>query len=234
MSGENKDIMNTELKKEDMPYEKFLKYGPESLTDAELLAIIIRTGTKEDDPVTIGYQLLNMVGNCWGLAMLHHYSVKDFMTIKGIGEVKAVKLKCIGEISKRISRQDIDKGIPFINPEMVADYYMEELRHLEKERIVLVMLDNKNRFLSDEVISEGTINTTIFSPREIFIKALHEGAVNIMLIHNHPSGDPTPSKADCITTQRVKEVADLIDIHLIDHIVIGDRRYISFREKGLL
>lgn len=225
-----KEIMH----KTDMPYEKFMKYGPESLTDAELLAIIIRTGTHDKSPVTLGQQVLDLKGNRWGLSGINHFSVQDFMGVKGIGEVKAIKLKCIGEISKRISQISAARGLAFNKPATVAGYYMEQLRHLEKERVILVMLDNKNQLLCDEVLSEGTVNMTILSPREVFVKAVRERAVNIMLLHNHPSGDPTPSSEDIITTQRIKEASQFIDIHLIDHIIIGDRQYVSFREKGLL
>lgn len=222
------------IHKENLPYEKFIKYGPESLTDAELLAIIIRTGTQNESSVSLGQQILDMKGNYWGLSGINHCSLEDLMCLKGIGEVKAVKIKCIGEIAKRISKGYARQELTFNRPETVAGYYMEELRHLETERVVLVMLDNKNRFLCDEVLSEGTVNMAILSPREVFLKALKGRAVNIMLLHNHPSGDPSPSREDYLTTQKMKDAADLVDIHLIDHIIIGDRRYVSFKEKGLL
>lgn len=220
--------------KDDLPYEKFIKYGPESLTDAELLAIIIRTGTKNESPVSLGQQILDFDENHWGLSWINHCSIDDLMSLKGIGQVKAIKIKCIGEIAKRISKDCARNELAFNRPETVAEYYMEELRHLEKERVVLVMLDNKNRFLCDEVISEGTVNMAILSPREVFLKALKGRAVNIMLLHNHPSGDPTPSREDCLTTEKIRKASQLVDIHLVDHIIIGDRRYVSFKEKGLL
>lgn len=224
----------TTINKDNLPYEKFIKYGPDSLTNAELLAIIIRTGTHSDDSVALGQKILNIGGRYWGLLALKHFSLKDFMSIKGIGEVKAVKLKCIDELAKRIAKEQAIQGLTFDRPDTVADYYMEELRHLETERVVLVMLDNKNHFLCDEVLSEGTVDMAIISPREVFLKALRERAVNIMLLHNHPSGDPMPSRADCLTTQKVWKASKLVGIHLIDHIIIGDRRYVSFKEEGLL
>lgn len=222
------------IHKDNLPYEKFIKYGPESLTEAELLAIIIRTGTQNESSISLGQQILDYEGNHWGLSGINHISLEDLMSIKGIGEVKAVKIKCIGEIAKRISQSYARKELTFDSPKRVADYYMEELRHLEKERVVLVMLDNKNRFLCDEVLSEGTVNMAILSPREVFLEALRGRAVNIMLLHNHPSGDPTPSRQDCITTQKILDASNLVEIGFIDHIIIGDRRYVSFKEKGLI
>jgi|MGYP000814613974 DNA repair protein RadC len=111
---------------------------------------------------------------------------------------------------------------------------MERLRHKNTEQVILILLDSKNRLIHDKVLSLGTVNASLISPREILIYALREEAGGIMLLHNHPSGDPTPSKQDIIMTRRIKEVSDLIDIPLIDHIVIGDKRYTSFKQKGLL
>lgn len=218
---------------DELPYEKFKKHGPESLTDAELLAIIIRTGTSKEDSVSLGRHILQLQGNRWGLSGIHHFSVKDFMKVHGIGEVKAVKIKCICEIAKRMSQENASETLSFHNPASVAAYYMERFRHLEKEKTLLVMLNNKNHLIRDEIVSEGTVNATLLSPRDIFIKALHEGAVNIMLLHNHPSGDPTPSKQDILLTQKLKNVSDLLEIPLLDHIIIGDNQYISLKEKRL-
>lgn len=227
-------LQQNETRNMEQPYEKFLKLGSEYLTDAELLAIIIRTGTKEENSVEIGQRVLKLSDERYGLLGLHHISIEELMTIHGIGEVKAVKIKCIAELSKRISKMSAGLKLQINSPKTVADYYMEELRHIETERILLVMLDNKNRIIKDIVISQGTVNASILSPREIFLIALRYKAVYILILHNHPSGDPTPSKQDIAITKRMKEVADLIGIPLIDHIVIGDNKYISFKEKRYL
>ena len=207
--------------KEELPYDKFLHTGAESLTDAELLAIMLRTGTKDKNPVELGRQILSLCDSKWGLLGLHHYSVRELQKIPGIGEVKAVQLLCIAEIAKRISVAQAASNLAFHRPDTVAEYYMERLRHKNTEQVILILLDSKNRLIHDKVLSLGTVNASLISPREI-------------LLHNHPSGDPTPSKQDIIMTRRIKEVSDLIDIPLIDHIVIGDKRYTSFKQKGLL
>lgn len=222
------------LSDQEKPYEKFIKHGAENMTDAELLAIIIRTGTKDADSLSIGQDVLRLSDTRYGLLGLHHISVEDLMSIKGIGQVKAIKIKCIAELSKRISKASAQQSLQIDNPQTVADYYMEDLRHKENEWIMLVMLDNKNRIIKDEIISQGTVNASILSPREIFLMALRNKAVYILILHNHPSGDPTPSKQDIAITKRILEVANLMGIPLIDHIIIGDRKYMSFKEKGYL
>ena len=219
---------------EELPYDKFMKAGPESLTDAELLAIMLRTGTKDKTPIELGRAVLQLSDSKWGLLGLHHFSIKDLMQISGIGEVKAVQLLCIAEIAKRISNMQAKVNLSFQNPDTVAAYYMERMRHQETEQLVLILLDAKSRMISDDVISVGILNATLISTREIFVKALKEEAAYVMILHNHPSGDPTPSRQDQIITNKIKEVSVLVDIPLLDHIIIGDNRYISFKQKGLL
>ncbi|MFI3212126.1 MAG: DNA repair protein RadC [Eubacteriales bacterium] len=220
---------------ERLPYEKFLSDGPQSLTNAELLAIIIRTGTKENTPVMLGEKILELSnGKQKGLLGLHHVSIQDLMSIQGIGEVKAVKIKCVTEFSRRIAKDTFLPTVKFDKPNTVAEYYMEEMRHHETEQVLLVMTDNKNQLIKELVISQGTVNQSMLSSREIFIHALRYRAVYILLIHNHPSGDPTPSKADIQITKQINEAATLLNIPLMDHIIIGDHQYRSMRELGLL
>ena len=220
--------------KDELPYDKFLRLGAESLSDAELLAIMLRTGTKDKTPIELGRDILNLAGEKWGLLGLHHFSVKDLMQISGIGEVKAVQLLCIGEIARRTAVMQAKSDLTFDRPETVAAFYMERMRHHETEQLLLVLLDVKKRVLSENVISVGTLNATLVSPREIFIHAIREEAAYIVILHNHPSGDPSPSRQDVLITQKLKEVSDLIEIPLLDHIIIGDNRYTSFHQKGLL
>lgn len=219
---------------DELPYEKFLKYGSEALTDTELLAIILRTGTKSRTPIDISREILRGKNGFSGLLSLFHFSVKDFMMISGIGEVKAVQLSCIAEISKRLSCYKAERGINFSNPQAVADYYMEMTRHEEREIFRLILLDNRNSLIADNVLSLGTVNATLVSPRDIFMEALKQNASYIILMHNHPSGDPTPSKQDIFITNKIKEVSELMEIPLLDHIIIGDRQFISFKTQGLL
>lgn len=220
--------------REDLPYDKFKRLGPASLSDAELLAVMLRTGTRSKTPVELGREILGISDGKLGLLGLHHYTIKELMKIDGIGEVKAVQLLCIAEIAKRTAHMQAQTNLSFDKPDTVAAYYMEKMRHNETEQVIVVYLDNKNRLISDEVITIGTVNASIVSPREIFMHALRENAVSILMLHNHPSGDPTPSRDDRFITSKIKEVSVLIDIPLIDHIIIGDNRFLSFKQKGLL
>lgn len=220
---------------ENGPYDKFLKLGAGVLTEAELLAIMLRTGTKECSTVQLGQQILDLAGGMEnGLNSLHHISLKELMSIKGIGQVKAIKIQCLTEFAMRMARESAKEKLKFTNPTSVANYYKEYLRHSEQEKILLLLLDNKLRLIEEYILSIGTVNASLLSPREVFIKAFKAQAVNMMLLHNHPSGDTTPSKPDLSITKKIKEIGEIIDIPLIDHIIIGDNKYTSFKEAGLL
>lgn len=221
---------NTESRQE-MPYEKFMRFGAQSLTEAELLAIILRTGTKDISALQLGRQILELTG---GLNGLYHTETNALMKLKGIGNVKAVKVKCIAELSRRMARECAKEGLLFQNPSSVAAYYMEELRHERKEKVLLVLLDSKGLLLKEILLSCGTVNTSLISPREVFIEVLKAEAVGMIVLHNHPSGNPAPSGSDRDITALLQKGAQLLDLTLIDHIIIGDNRYISFRESGLL
>ncbi|MBE5854023.1 MAG: JAB domain-containing protein [Lachnospiraceae bacterium] len=215
------------------PYEKFKKLGPESLSDAELLAILLRTGTKDLDAVEIGEKILNIFPE-YGLSSLHKLYLQDLMKIPGIGEVKAVRLKCVMEIAKRIASFQRKDKISFSKPQTVAEYYMEEMRHLTREVVLLILLDAKLHRIEDKVISVGTINQSILSPRDVFSMALRLDACHVMLLHNHPSGDATPSKEDMEITTRIANLGKELGIPLVDHIIIGDKNYTSFKELSLI
>ena len=224
-----------ELYSEDeLPYDKFMRLGAQSLSDAELLAIMLRTGTRDKTPIDLGRDILKLAGEKWGLLGLHHFTVKDLTQIPGIGEVKAVQLLCAAEIARRTSAMQAKADLTFEQPHTVAAYYMERMRHCSTEQLLLVLLDIKKRRISENVISTGTSNATLISPREIIIRALREEAAYIIILHNHPSGDPAPSRQDMLVTRKIKEVSDLVEIPLLDHIIIGDNRYTSFNQKGLL
>ncbi len=217
------------------PYEKFLGSGASSLTEAELLAIILRTGTKECSTVELGNQILQLAGGGHkGLNSLHHVTLEELMSIKGIGQVKAVKIRCLTELAMRMSRESAGERLKFNSPQSVADYYKETLRHNEQETVLLLLLDSRLHLLEEYLLSVGTVKASLLSPREIFVKALKVQAVYLMLLHNHPSGDATPSSKDKEITAHICEMGRMIDIPLIDHIIIGDNRYTSFKEDGLL
>ena len=220
-----------ELPPDERPYEKCLHSGPEKLTDSELLAVVLRSGTRGSSSVQLADEVLHLGQNEQGLLGIYHLSMEDLMQIRGIGQVKAVQIKCIGELSKRIATREAGKLLDFHSPDTIAAYYMERMRH---EQMICTMLNTKNQFLGDEVISRGTVNSSLVSPRDLILAAFRHRAVYMILVHNHPSGNPEPSKDDLLFTKRVWEAGALVDIPLLDHIVIGDQQYFSFRQEGLL
>lgn len=224
-----------QLPEEQRPYEKCFAQGAEALSDSELLSVILRSGTQGKNSLALAQEILKFmeVYSYSGLMGLMHVSVQDLMKIHGIGQVKAVQLKCIGELSKRIARTAARSQLVMNNPASIAAYYMEELRHEEQELVICMMSDVKGHFLGDKVLTRGTATGSMVTPREIYMEALRRHAVSLILIHNHPSGDPTPSPDDMQITTRIYQAGELLGIHLLDHIVIGDQRYCSFRETGL-
>ncbi len=220
---------------QDRPYERCLAFGPEHLTDAELLAVILRTGRRGSNSLELSYEILRLAQTReTGMSGLYHLSVQELMAIPGVGKVKAIQLKCIGELSRRMARHRARERLSFDAPATIADYYMEEMRHLEQEVLLCMMLDTKNHLLGEKKIFLGTVNASLVSPRELFLEALRFQAVHIILVHNHPSGDPAPSREDVQITQRVRQGGELLGIYLLDHIIIGEHTYISFREKEIL
>lgn len=220
---------------QNLPYEKFVTYGGKSLTDAELLAIILRTGTKGVSAGQLGERVLSETSrNGNGLLGLHQISLHDLMQIEGIGEVKAVKLKAIAEISTRIAQAKARKTLCYHNPYSIAEFYMERFRHQNVEYILLIMFDSGMHVIGEHILSKGTVNASLLSPREVFIQAFKEQAAGIMILHNHPGGNPVPSDNDLQITERINEAGTLMDIPLIDHIILGDNSYFSFKESGLL
>lgn len=217
----------------ELPYERFLRFGPENLTEAELLAIIIRIGTKEKSALQLAEQVLSLARYPKeGLLGLYDVTLDELCSISGIGEVKAVRLKCLAELSMRMSTARAREGLNFTSSGQVAAYFMEKLRHRTTECVILVCLDAKGQMICERRLSEGSVNMSLISPREIFLAALESRAVNILLVHNHPSGDPTPSMADREFTYQAQEAGFQIGIPLLDHIVIGDNRYVSFKEAA--
>lgn len=221
-----------ELPESEKPYEKCLRLGPGYLSDAELLAVIIRTGTTGKKSVEVAQEILNCRER--SLLNLYHLSLKELTDIPGIGTVKAIQLKCLAEITRRMTKASRIHEVSLNSAHSVASYYMEELRHEDREKLILSMFDSKCTLLGDEVISIGTVNASLISPREIFKQALMHQAVHIILLHNHPSGSPKPSLQDKLVTRRIQECGELLGVGLSDHIIIGDNQYFSFKEKNLL
>ena len=225
----------SEYENQNMPYERFLRFGPETLTESELLAIILRTGTKGKPALQIAEEILHLADSKKeGLLGLYDISLEELMAINGVGEVKAVRIKCLTELSARISKASAKVGLIVDHPATVAHYFMEKMRHFKTERVLVACLDAKGEFIGEKELSAGSVNSALISPREIFMEAMKQEAVNIILIHNHPSGDPKPSKADIELTVSVKQMGVILGVPLLDHIIIGDNKYTSFKEQGLL
>lgn len=238
MSYESKDKMNQsntirEIPGAERPYEKCVSRGAASLSDAELLAVLLRTGTRGENAVGLAEKILYQNGGR-GLLEIHHISMEKLMRIKGIGKVKAVQICCLSELAKRLARTDASKALDFASPGTIAEYYMEDLRHEKQEKLKLLMLNSKAKLVGESEMSKGTVNASLITPRELFIEALDREAVSIIILHNHPSGDPSPSRDDVLLTRRIREAGSIIGIELLDHIIIGNNCYISFREKELL
>ena len=223
---------NTVQTAAELPYERFLRFGPEALTETELLAIILRTGTRDNNVMRVAEEVMGLARYPReGLLGLYDVTLDELKSIRGIGEVKAVRLKCLTELSARMSAAKASLGINFNRSGQVAAYFMEKLRHRETECVVVACLDAKGQMICERKLSEGSVNMSLISPREIFLAALESRAVNILLVHNHPSGDPTPSRSDKELTDNVRETGEKIGILLLDHVVIGDNCYVSFKEE---
>ncbi len=214
----------------EMPYEKLVSQGAENLTDVELLAILLRTGTKEKSPLDLAREILQTSQGFRGVRKL---TLAELQKIKGIGKVKSIQLKAALEIARRYGR---DRGKAYYrigSPKEIAEYYMEEMCELGQEHFKVILLNTKNEIISDRNLFIGTVNRSLISPREVLEYALKNSAVSIVFMHNHPSGDPEPSAEDVQVTKRCDEAARLMDITLLDHIIIGRHRFVSLRQRGL-
>ena len=218
----------------DRPYEKCCLFGPEKLQDHELLAVILRTGTVGSNALDTARAILNKAHGTSGLLAIHQLSRKELMEIPGVGNVKATQIACISELCKRMACLQAADTVQLDHPDTIAARYMERLRHEKQETIYLLMLDKKNHLLGERCISRGSVDASVITPREIMITALEQQAVNLILLHNHPSGNPSPSQDDILLTRRILQSADMIGLHLLDHIIIGDRMYFSFAAEDMM
>ena len=220
-----------ELPISERPYEKLEMYGPENLSNSELLAIIIKTGTKEETSVTLAQKILSLAKNENDLRFLQNISTKELMKIKGIGKVKAIQIKAVCELTKRMSRPIDNSNITIKSSKDVANLLMQELRYEKREMVKLLVLNAKNIVIKIVDIAYGGTNFAVLEPKEILLEAIKLQAPKIILVHNHPSGDPKPSQDDYRVTDRIYESADIMGITLLDHIIIGDGRYESIMKK---
>ena len=217
-----------EIPKSERPYEKLEMYGAQALSNAELLAIIIKNGTKEESSVMLAQKILSMQKSTQdSLRFLQDISIKEFMSIKGIGKVKAIQLLAVCELTKRISRPIKNFNVQIKSPQDVADLLINELKYEKREIVKVLMLNAKNNILKIQDIALGGTSFAVFEIKDVLKEAIKIGAPKIILVHNHPSGDPTPSHEDIELTQKLEEVSKMLEIELLDHVIIGDGKYKS-------
>ncbi|CAM3977356.1 RadC family protein [Staphylococcus schweitzeri] len=218
-----------EMVTSEMPRERLLSHGAKSLSNTELLAILINTGRKGFSSIDISNELLKTTSN---LNELKKASVNDLIQVKGIGLQKAITLKAAFELGERMGRRSESNRVKITQPSDVADLMMASMKDLSQEHFMILLLNSKNIVIKEACVFKGTLNSSIVHPREIFSIAIRENANAIIAVHNHPSGDVTPSQEDIITTLRLKECGLILGIDLLDHIIIGDNRFTSLVEAG--
>ncbi|WP_407407947.1 DNA repair protein RadC [Peribacillus sp.] len=217
--------------KEERPRERFLQDGPQSLSNQELLALLLRTGSKEESVLQLSNRLIKAFE---GFRLLKEASVEELTEIKGIGEAKAIQILASVELGRRIHKLNDQDRYVIRSPEDGANYCMEEMRFLSQEHFVCLYLNTKNQVLHKRTVFIGSLNASIVHPREVFKEAFRRSAASIICLHNHPSGDPSPSREDIDVTKRLVECGKIMGIEVLDHIIIGEHKYVSLKEKGYL
>ena len=226
-------IMVRDLPPEERPREKLLAYGPSGLSNAELLAILLRSGTWKKSVLRIAEEILARIKE-QGLVGMVHISVAELAKIDGVGKVKAATLQAAIELARRLAVQQSAKIQMIMGPEDVARYAMPHYRFEQKEHFAVLLLNTKNHVISMPEVSVGSLSASVVHPREVFRAAIDHAAAAMILLHNHPSGDPTPSREDIAVTERLVKAGKIMDIPVLDHVVLGRDRFISLKEKGLL
>lgn len=218
---------------DERPREKLIQKGADILSDAELLALVIRTGdpASRQSALDLGRTLLGTFGD---LRKLSSATIAEICATKGTGPAKAAAIKACLEIAQRINSDRLASTERFTSPEQIYRHYHYRFRDRKKEHFMALLLDGKNRIIREVQISEGSLNQSIVHPREVFSPAIRESAAAIILVHNHPTGDPSPSREDIAITQRLKEAAEITGVGILDHIIVGDGSFVSFSARGLL
>ncbi len=214
---------------EERPRERLVKEGPETLSNQELLAIILRTGTKQESVLQLSYRIIQYFE---GLRLLKDASIEELTSLNGVGPAKAVQLIAAMELGRRVSRLQQEERYTIRSPEDGANYVMEDMRFLSQEHFVCLYLNTKNQVLHRQTVFVGSLNASIVHPREVFREAFRRSAASLICFHNHPSGDPTPSREDIEVTKRLSECGKMLGIDMLDHIIIGDQKFVSLKEKG--
>jgi len=222
-------VLVREIPERDRPRERLQQQGVEALSNSELLAILLRTGTRGCSAVDLADRILKQFG---GIGKLIDADLQELINLPGMGLAKATQVQAAIELGRRVARHHRETSPRFLQPQDTADYLMDRLRFLPKEHFVVLHLDSKNRLIGEEIASVGSLDTAIVHPREIFKTAVKRSAASIICAHNHPSGDPTPSFEDIEVTRRLVEAGRILGVEVLDHVVIGENCYVSIKEKG--
>ncbi|MBI3802834.1 MAG: DNA repair protein RadC [Nitrospirae bacterium] len=213
------------------PRERLIKEGPHVLSDAQLLAILLRTGSDRTNVVQLAIELLDQFRELQNFANL---SIKELCSIRGIGPAKAAQLKAAFELGRRALAPPAAQKIKINSSQDIFRHFSGFFQNVKKEIFKIVLLDQKNKVIRDVVVSEGSLTLTVVHPREVFNPAVRDSAASVIFLHNHPSGDPAPSQEDKELTKRLVSAGDLMGIHVLDHVIIGDSRYFSFSDAGYI
>lgn len=221
-----------QLPDEERPREKLLKEGKEKLSTAEILAIIIGSGTGRKSALELAGEVIAMDNR--GIRFLAECKPEELKGIKGIGTAKACEILAAVELGRRIASMPAERGVCIECSSDIAGIFMEKMRYHKKEHFVNLMIDAKGKIIEETEVSVGDLCSSTTHPREVFVDAVRRSAASVIFIHNHPSGDPAPSKMDIETTKRLMEAGELLGIPVLDHIIIGDGRYVSMRAEGII
>lgn len=224
-------LMICDFPQDERPRERFIQNGPASLSNHELIAILLRTGTKDESVLQLSNRLLT---NFEGLRLLKDATLEEMTEIKGIGQAKAIQILAAVEIGRRITNLNYTDRYVIRSPEDGANYVMNDMRFLSQEHFVCLYLNTKNQVIHKQTIFIGSLNASIVHPREVFREGLKRSAASIICLHNHPSGDPSPSREDIEVTKRLVECGKMIGIDVLDHLIIGENKFVSLKEKGYL
>lgn len=224
-------LMIREMPEAERPREKIFSSGVSSLSNTELVAVLIGSGTRESSALDLASRVLSADSS--GILFLRDASPEELCTVKGIGAAKAAVLLAAAELGRRIMTAPRNRKISVSTPDETAALFMEDMRYLRKEHFRVLLLNVKNEIISLEDVSIGSISSSEAHPREVFADAVRRGAANVILVHNHPSGSPAPSMADIELTRRLEEAGRILGIQVLDHIIIGDGRFVSMKREGI-
>ncbi|AYK14068.1 MAG: RadC family protein [Methanosarcina flavescens] len=219
-----------DIPEEERPRERLIRNGPESLSNAELLGVILRTGSREENAVSLANQILSK----YNIKQLSLTNVSRLTQVHGVGKAKAAQIAAVFELALRLETFVEEPKRKICSPKDVYALMYPKMREQKKEKFITLCLDTKNQVLKEEVVSIGSLNASIVHPREVFKSALMESSASVIMVHNHPSGDPSPSREDIMVTEKIVEGGKLLGIDVLDHIIIGDGRYVSLKDEGFV